>query len=268
MKFAIPAAKKIFTETRIAEKPVSIVSLAALRLRELQVPLTAKFILIGAGETMQSMASYLLEMGYQHFALFNRTLANAEKLATKVNGKAHILSELDCYTEGFDVIITSTGSTKQEISEPIYKHLLNGDVDKKIIFDLAVPADTDSAILERYPVHYTSIDTLRTVAHKNLATRKNEVIKAKQMVHAFVKEFQSAYVERMVEKAHSTIPVKLHEIRLKATEEVYAKEIQKLDEDAKAVISHLLDYMEKKYMALTMAASKEAFRKNRGSGHP
>lgn len=79
-------------------------------------------------------------------------------------------------------------------------------------------------------------------------------------MHEFVKEFQAAYVERMVEKAHSIIPLKLNEIRRKAVDEVYAKEMATLDNHAKEVVDKLLDYMEKKYLALTMASSKEASR--------
>ena len=120
--------------------------------------------------------------------------------------------------------------------------------------------DTDESIITDFNVTYIKIDTLRAIAQKNLSSRKAEVLKAKHLVHEFVKEFQAVYVERMVEKAHSIIPIKLNEIRTKAVEEVYAKEIATLDDNAKEVVDKLLDYMEKKYLALTMAASKDAMR--------
>lgn len=88
MKMLIPAAKKIYTDTHIAEKPVSVVSLAALRLRELNVPQDARIVLIGAGETITNMSAYLADMGFSNFAIFNRTLAKAEKLADTLGGKA------------------------------------------------------------------------------------------------------------------------------------------------------------------------------------
>ncbi len=258
MKFLIPAAKKIYSETKIAEKPVSIVSLAALKLRHFKLPVNTRFLLIGAGETISHMCDYLLDMGFKNFAVFNRTLINAEKLASSINGKAFPLAELINYKEGFDVIITSTSSLKKEISENIYQSLVGDDETKKIIIDLAIPLDTEETVVANFPVEYIQIDDLRSIAQKNLASRKTEVIKAKHLVHQFVKEFQAAYVDRMVEKAHSIIPLKLNEIRKKATEEVYAKDIAALDHNSKEVIEKLLDYMEKKYLALTMASSKEA----------
>ena len=258
MKFLIPAAKKIYSETKIAEKPVSIVSLAALKLRQFKLPSTTRFLLIGAGETISHMCDYLLDLGFKNFIVFNRTLINAEKLASSIHGQAFPLAELINYKQGFDVIITSTSSHKKEISENIYSALVGEDKSKKIIIDLAIPLDTDDAVIQNFPVEYIQIDDLRSIAQKNLASRKAEVIKAKHLVHQFVKEFQTAYVDRMVEKAHSIIPLKLNEIRKKAVEEVYAKDIAVLDNNAKEVIDKLLDYMEKKYLALTMASSKEA----------
>ena len=260
MKMLIPAAKKIYSETKIAEKPISVVSLAALQLKALKLSPEAKILFIGAGETITNMSTYLLDMGFKNFVVFNRTLANAEKLAQAIKGKAYPLAELANYTDGFDVIITSTGSAKKEITAPIYQKLVGSNKDKKVIIDLAIPLDTDESIITDFNVTYIKIDTLRAIAQKNLSSRKAEVLKAKHLVHEFVKEFQAVYVERMVEKAHSIIPIKLNEIRTKAVEEVYAKEIATLDDNAKEVVDKLLDYMEKKYLALTMAASKDAMR--------
>jgi len=260
MKMLIPAAKKIYSETKIAEKPISIVSLATQKLKQLKVPLNAKFLFIGAGETIAHMSTYLLDLGYKNFSIFNRTLANAEKLAEIIKGNAFPLAHLPNHEGGFDVIITCTGSTKKEITESIYKQLIGKDKSKKIIVDLAIPLDTEETILQNYDVDYIQIDNLRLIAQKNLSSRKTEVIKAKHLVHEFVKEFQTVYVERMVEKAHSIIPIKLNEIRRKAQDEVYAKEIAALDNQSKEVIDKLLDYMEKKYIALTMASSKDAMR--------
>lgn len=77
------------------------------------------------------MCDYLLDLGFKNFTVFNRTLINAEKLASSIHGRAFPLSELINYNEGFDVIITSTSSHKKEISENIYKALIGDDTTKK-----------------------------------------------------------------------------------------------------------------------------------------
>ncbi len=262
MKFVIPAAKRIYTETRIAEKPVSIVSLAAQKLKQLKLPRHSKFILIGAGETIANMAAYLRDMGFKHFTIFNRTFTHAQILAEKINGEVYPLSSINEYRQGFDVIISSTASQKEIITETVYRNLLNGDTAHKVIIDLAIPFDTEPSVIANYPVEYIQIESLRKEAQKNLTSRKAEIYKAKQLVHEFVKEFQRNYMERMVEKAHSVIPVKLNEIKTRALEKVYQKEIEKMDEHAKETLLKVITYMEKKYIALTMSSSKEAFRKH------
>src|SRR5204863_8696738 len=87
-KQTIETAKDVFTFTDIAKNPVSVVSLAYRRLREIGIKNDARIIMIGAGETNTSMANYLQKHKYANFTVFNRTLYKAEKLSEKVDGKA------------------------------------------------------------------------------------------------------------------------------------------------------------------------------------
>lgn len=260
MKMLIPAAKRIYTETGITDKPVSIVSLAAARIRALQLSEHARILLIGAGETNTHMSAYLRDMGFHDFTVYNRTLANGEKLARHIGGTAYPLDKLPEHTGGFDVIVSCTGAVHTPLTCEVYRQMLQGDTTRKVIIDLAIPTDIDPRIPVECAVDYINIDDLRIVAKKNMELRKTEVVKAKQLVHDFVKEFQSVYIERLVEKAHSQIPLKLREIRNKAIDEVYAREVDQLDPQAREVLDKVMDYLEKKYLALTMASSKNAMR--------
>lgn len=260
MKMLIPAAKRIYTETKIADRPVSVVSLAASRIRSLHLPEDARILFIGAGETNTHMAAYLRDMGFSRFTIYNRSIENAQKMAALYGGAAYALTELPQHTGGFDVIVSCTGAVHTPLTEEVYAAILGQDTNQKVIVDLAIPSDIDPSILTKHDVQYINIDDLRLVAKKNLDLRKTEVIKAKQLVHDFVKEFQSVYIERLVEKAHSQIPLKLREIRNKAIDEVYAKDVEMLDEQSRLVLDKVMDYMEKKYLALTMASTKNAMR--------
>ena len=55
----IETAKKVYTETNIAKKPVSVVSLAYHKLRNLNIALDAKFVIVGAGLTNTTMCKFL-----------------------------------------------------------------------------------------------------------------------------------------------------------------------------------------------------------------
>lgn len=88
VKKTIETAKEIYTETNIARNPVSVVSLAYRKLRSLNVKKDSRFIIIGSGVTNTTMAQYLKKHKFANFTIFNRTLANAQKLADELNGKA------------------------------------------------------------------------------------------------------------------------------------------------------------------------------------
>ena len=257
MKFVIPAAKKVLTQTRIAQKSVSVVSLAVQKIKEAKLPKPSRFLLIGAGQTNHLIATYLLKLGYKNFSVFNRTYEHAQTLAERVNGKAFGLDELPYYSEGFDAIVISTSSSKELLTKKIYASLLQDDKNSKLIVDLSIPNNVEEIIVKNYPVHYIEIEHLRAIAAKNLDARKEERSKAEILIHDFIKEFHSVYRERQVEKAHDVIPAEIRKIREKAVQEVFAKELAQLDEESLAVIQKILDYMEKKYIALPISSAKK-----------
>ena len=63
-------------------------------------------------------------------------MANAEKLAKDLNGKARELSHINDFTEGFDVLITCTAAQSTVITNDIYKSLIGNEDMKKIIIKI------------------------------------------------------------------------------------------------------------------------------------
>ena len=155
----IECAKKVYTHTNISRNPVSVVSLAYRKLRELNVKLDAKFLIIGSGVTNTAMAKYLKKHGFTNFVVFNRTLANAEKLAKDIAGKEFLLSDLKNYKNGFDVIVACTGSAEAIITKEIYSSLVGNDKSRKVVIDLAVPNDLDAEVLKEYDVYVIAVSS-------------------------------------------------------------------------------------------------------------
>lgn len=265
MKYVIPAAKKILTETKIAEKPVSVVSLAIQKLKGCHLDRHARIILIGAGQTIHLVSTYLSKMGFHNFFIFNRTFDKAKGLADKIGGHAFHLNELPFFSGGFDMIISCTGSVEPVVNENIYNAILNGDKQNKIIVDLAVPQDIDQNIIQNFSVNYIEIASLSQLAAENMASRKEEREKAIQLVEEFVLEYRHIYRERQVEKAHAVIPEEVKKIRDKAVDLVYKKEIEQLDAAARETLEMILNYIEKKYVALPITYAKRALKEKRDS---
>ncbi|HLG02056.1 MAG TPA: glutamyl-tRNA reductase [Bacteroidia bacterium] len=254
---AIETAKTVYTQTAIARNPVSVVSLAYRKLRALHVPLDAKFLLVGSGSTNTAMARYLKKHGYQHFVVFNRTLAHAEKLATELDGIAFPLDLLGKYTSGFDVIVTCTGAETAVITPEIYNSLVGSDTARKVVIDLAVPNDLDPAVLTAWDVNLIAVNNLQDIALDNLREREGELAACNEIIDKSINSFRQEFRERQVELAMSEVPKKVKEIRETAMNAVFAKEISQLDESSKEVLDRVLNYVEKKYISVPMKMAKE-----------
>lgn len=257
IRHTIETAKRIYTETNIAQSPVSVVSLAYHTLRLKEIPLDARILIIGAGVTNTNMSRFLKKHGFTNFAVFNRTLSKAQILAQQLNGEAYSLNELPIYNKGFDIIITCTGADSSIISPTLYTHLLNGDQDSKIVIDLAIPNDLDVKVTETNTLDYISIEYLQKISSKNLEKRAREIIHVEEIVEDAVREFKSIAHEREVERAMRKVPQTVKEIKTAAIEQVFAKEIENLDDTSKETVEKIIAYFEKKYMSVPMKMAKE-----------
>lgn len=257
IKSTIEVAKEVYTHTNIARNPVSVVSLAYRRLRELNVKPDARFLIIGSGVTNTTMAKYLKKHKFSNFTVFNRTLGHAQKLAMELNGKAFPLSDLKNYKAGFDIIVTCTGAAESIITPELYKTLVGEDRSKKIVVDLAIPNDLDAEILNNYDVNLIAVNNLQEVAKENLQAREQEMEACRIIIAKSIVDFKQTIKTRKVEIAMSEVPKKVKEIRDTAMNEVFAKELSNMDEQSKEVLEKIIAYMEKKYISVPMKMAKD-----------
>jgi len=257
MDRVVKTAKEVYTHTNISKNPVSVVSLAYRKLKELNMCGNSRILIIGAGETNQNIAKYLNKHKYSNFSIFNRTFSKAEVLAEELGGKAYPLAALEDFNEGFDVIITCTGSTEAIITEALYAKLLNGDQGKKVIVDLAIPNDVLPAVIHNNPVHYIEVESLKEVARKNIQERYNELVHAEEIISNNITEFFSVLKQRRIELAMQEVPRKIKEIKNTAINGVFADEISQMDEASREVLERVMNYMEKKYISVPMVMAKE-----------
>lgn len=253
----ILTAKRVYSETKISERPVSVVSIAYQRLQSLDVPNDARVLIVGTGVTNTAMARFLKKHGMTRFTLFNRTLANALPLANELNGEAFPLSELPYYSGGFDVLVTCTGSEETIIDTALYDQLLQGDMDAKITIDLALPNDIEDEVHLNFPTKQISINTLQKISDANLVMRSNEIDQVEAIISESCKSFINAAKLRTIELAMRPVPQMVKDIKATAFNEVFKNDIDQLDTESLAVLEKIVGYMEKKYMSMPMIMAKE-----------
>lgn len=263
MDCVVKTAKEVYTHTNISKNPISVVSLAYRKLKDLKLCSNARILIIGAGETNRNISKYLQKHKFSNFSVFNRTLAKAQQLAADLGGEAFELSELKNYKKGFDAIITCTSAVEPIITPEIYASLLNGDTDKKTIVDLAIPNDTSPVVLEQFDVNFIEVHSLNEIAKKNLQERYQELVHAEAIIDQNIAEFMVMLKQRKIELAMRQVPEKIKEIRNNAVNTVFAQEVQSLDKESREILEKVMNYMEKKYISVPMIMAKDILINNK-----
>jgi len=253
----VKAAKEVYDKTKIGEKPLSIVSLAVKSLLDTGIAKDARLLIVGAGETNTLFAKFLKKYGFNNVSIFNRSLDNAAHLVELLDAKAYHLSELDSYSQGFDAMIVCTGATTSIIDSQIYRNLVQKESDTKLVIDLSVPNNVDASVVEGFDMTYVDIEQLRHLSTENLAFRKTEVHAAKSLLKNQLLSFNNQFQQRQLEKALIVVPKEIKEIKERAIQKVYKKQIEELDDNAQALISEMMNYMEKKCISVPMRAAKK-----------
>jgi glutamyl-tRNA reductase len=138
---ASAASKRIHTRTSISSGTTSIPAAAIAIAAHIAGPLAPRRVLIvGAGKIAQVAAVDAWLRGCRDITVANRTVGRAEKLASRVGGRAVALDELPTELATADVVLSATASRRFVLTEA---HL---DAARPIVvFDLAVPADVHPA---------------------------------------------------------------------------------------------------------------------------
>jgi glutamyl-tRNA reductase len=257
IKHVIQTAKRVYTETKISMKPVSVVSIAYQRLQGMDVPSDARVLVVGAGVTNTAMCRFLKKHGMSSFVVFNRTLAKAQSLADELGGTAYPLDQLTTYTGGFDILVTCTGAEETIITPEVYSFLLQGDTAPKITIDLALPNDIHADVHEQFPTRQISINVLQSISESHLQERSQEIEHVEAILAEAIESFNHLLKLRRIEIAMRPVPQMVKDIKATAFNDVFKAELENMDADSKELLEKIVGYMEKKYMSMPMKMAKE-----------
>ncbi|MCA1980783.1 MAG: glutamyl-tRNA reductase, partial [Calditerrivibrio sp.] len=187
----IRVGKKVRTQTKIAENPVSV-SYAAVELaKKIFNDLSKRVALvIGAGEMCELAAKHLQGNGIKKIYITNRTFERAEALAKDVGGTAIQLDLFKDYLKYADIVISSTGSPNYMVSFEDVHHVMNERKHEPMFFiDIAVPRDIDPRINDIENTYVYDIDDLKSVVENNKKQREKEALRAMEIIEQSVDDF-------------------------------------------------------------------------------
>jgi glutamyl-tRNA reductase len=191
MKKAISTAKRVRTETRIAENAVSI-SFAAVELaKKIFTDLSGKsFMLLGAGEMAELAARHLVNNGVTDVKVANRTYERGCELAKEFNGKAVKFEEFLNELIHTDIVICSTGASTYVLLKDHMQKVMKERKHKPVfIIDISVPRNIDPEINKIDNVYLYDVDDLQDVVDTNILERKKEAEKAEKIIDEEVEKF-------------------------------------------------------------------------------
>ena len=167
------------------------------------------------------------------------------------------LTELEKFNKGFDLIVTCTGSDEPIITPQIYKTLIGNDSSKKTIVDLAIPYDVCPTVIAENSINYIEIEGLKSISESNIKEREKELTVCNALIEEQLISFKQAFKERQVEIVMRKVPQKIKEIKEFAITQVFAKEMEEMEEASKVILDKMLVYIEKKYISVPMKMAKE-----------
>ncbi len=254
----IETAKRVFTETAISTRPVSVVSLAWKWFQKRQHAKDAPILLIGAGQTNSNFARFLAKAGYRNVTIANRTLSKAVALARPSGWQAVQLYHIPA-DQNFSCVVTCTGSEQAIVTNDFLQGISQGNVD---LIDMAVPSDVALDVTQRPDVTYLGMPQLQKEAAENIEVRKQEIDRCQTILEESLDEFKTMVRQREIELAMREIPETIRAIRETAMGEVFAKELDQVDDATRDLLIKILGYMEKKYISVPMKLARKVILEN------
>lgn len=187
---AFGVAKRVRSETALAEGAVSVSSIACELARKIFAELAGRnVLLLGAGKMGEAAARKLRRLGAR-LQVMNRTLSRAEQLAASCGGTVRPFEELHAALVDADVVISSTSATDFVIRDEDMKGVVKARRRRPLfMIDIAVPRDIDPRVGGRSNVFLYDVDDLQALSRTNLEARKGAVRAAEGIVREEVTRF-------------------------------------------------------------------------------
>jgi glutamyl-tRNA reductase len=258
LQHTFSVAKKVRTDTEIGANPVSVAS-AAVNLAQ---QFFANFsrhtaLLVGAGVTVELLATHLSAKEIGRLFVANRDVDRARNLANKFGGFALPLSELDGTLPEADILITSTASPEPIITEERIRKALRKRRHRPIFaVDIAVPRDIAPEVAKLRDVYLYSIDDLQKVIQDGQSSREAAAEDAQRILEEEIRRYLG------MERAKQVSPVitALREHAQSIREEVLRDAQRRLNKgvDSREVIEYATASLMKKLLHNPSVRLREA----------
>ena len=181
---AFATAKRVKSETRISERPVSVARVAVDLARQIFESLEDKTaVLVGAGDMIETSLYALQREGLSSHRIVNRTRQRAENLARHFGGSAHGLEELDDQLLEADVVLTCIGGDDPILLADTVKGIMRKRRWRPMfLIDMGVPRNVEPAVNDVDGIYLYDMDDLQEVSAANVERRERESMYGERII--------------------------------------------------------------------------------------
>jgi glutamyl-tRNA reductase len=200
MQKALSVSQQVLSDTAIGTAAVSLPYAAVELSREVLGDLTGREgLLIGAGQMSELAARYLSNAGAKKLKVMNRTLANAEELAGKLDAEAVPWEDRQRHLKSADIVVSSTSCPHFVVSHEEAESLARArNRSPQVMIDIAVPRDIDPRVREIEGIHLFDMDDLEQVVRRNSGERQEAAAAAEKIVCTEARDFRKTLMAQRI----------------------------------------------------------------------
>jgi len=188
---AVRWGKRARAETDIGRGALSVASLAVRLAKAVFGDLRGRLALVlGAGQTGESVLRHLVAEGVSTVVVANRTYERAVALARDFKGAAVRFEEFPQQLVRADIVIGSTAAPHPVITKEQVRRAMAARKQRPLfLIDIAVPRDVEATVNDLHNVFLYDIDDLERLVQDNAAQRAREVSKVEQILEQGLEQF-------------------------------------------------------------------------------
>lgn len=226
--------KKVIQETSFRDGAASVSYVTAEMVKDLASEIINPTVLVlGLGEIGEDVCRNLMDAGFEHIYITNRTAHKAKQLAAECGFGTIPFNEAVSKLNQADVIISSIAKEEPFITAQMVENL--NILGYKYFFDLSVPRSIEDEVDNVAGALLYNIDDIKSKANAALEKRIKAIPRVKEIIKESIAEFSTWSNEMVVSPTINKLKGALEEIRkeeiarfLKGTDLKQAKMVDKL----------------------------------------
>jgi glutamyl-tRNA reductase len=237
---ALAVSARVHKETSIGDSTLTIPYAAVELSMGVLGDLSGREVLVlGAGRMSELAAKCLRNAGATKLRVMNRTQANADVLASRLNANAVAWDDRLLHLKSADIVVSSTSCPHCIISLEDVHHVARSRQHKPMVMiDMAVPRDIDPGAGEIEGIYLFDIDSLESVVKRDSSDRRATTETANRIVADEVQGFRRRLLAERVIPTIVALRQRLDELCRQEVESL-RKEFGPFTEDQDQVLTTL-----------------------------